>query len=134
MTEIESLIKRARRESLAFLTRRHFLKDCSLGLGAMALSGLLPGCSSPPDSSSVLNDLIDPLAPKSPHFPGKAKAAIYLHMAGAASAWGRFYYNAARFKGGGQACPQTFLDGRRFALIPGRPKILEAEADFKKGG
>src|SRR5258706_13899245 len=115
MTEIESLIKRARRESLAFLTRRHFLKDCSLGLGAMALSGLLPGCSSPPDSSSVLNDLIDPLAPKSPHFPGKAKAVIYLHMAGAPSQFELFYYKLELFNFDGKACLQTFLVGNAFA-------------------
>ncbi len=134
MTGIESLIKRAQRESLAFVTRRHFLKDCSLGLGAMALSGLLPGCSSPPDSSSVLNDLIDPLAPKSPHFPGKAKAVIYLHMAGAPSQLDLFDYKPDLFKLDGQACPQSFLDGKRFAFIRGVPKMLGPQAVFKQRG
>src|SRR5260221_11356980 len=117
MTGIESLIKRAQRESLAFVTRRHFLKDCSLGLGAIALSGLLPGCSSPPDSSSVLDDLIVPLAPKSPHFPGKAKAVIYLHKAWAPSQLVLFDYKPDCFKFDGQPCPQSFFVGNRIAFI-----------------
>ena len=126
MTEIENLIQRAQRESLEFITRRHFLKDCSLGVGAIALSTLLPGCSSPPDSSLGLIDLLNPLAPKAPHFPGKAKAVIYLHMAGAPSQLELFDYKPDLLKLDGEACPQSFLEGKRFAFIRGVPKMLAA--------
>ena len=134
MTEIENLVERARRESLEFITRRHFLKDCSLGLGAIALSGLLPGCGSPTDSSAGLTDLMNPLAPKAPHFPGKAKAVIYLHMAGAPSQLDLFDYKPDLFKLDGQACPQSFLEGKRFAFIRGVPKMLGPQAAFKQRG
>src|SRR5258708_2842763 len=132
MTEIENLVERARRESLRFITRRDFLKDCSLGLGAMALSGLLPRCGSPTDSSAGLADLMNPLAPKAPHFPGKAKAVIYLHMAGAPSQLDLFDYKPDLFKLDGQACPQSFLEGKRFAFIRAVPKMLGPQAAFKK--
>ena len=58
--DIEKLVQQAQRASLEEVTRRHFLRDCSLGLGAIALAGLLPGCSSK-TASTNLNDLINPL-------------------------------------------------------------------------
>lgn len=131
--DIQKLIQDAQRASLEEVTRRHFLKECSLGLGAIALASMLPGCSSPNASSSV-NDLINPLLPKAPHFPGRAKAVIYLHMAGAPSQLELFDYKPDLHKLNGQTCPQSLLVGKRFAFIRGVPKMLGPQAVFKQRG
>ena len=66
-------------ESPLAVTRRWFLKDCAVGLGALALHALAG------DSAGAATQSNDPLAPRSPHFPPKAKRVIYLFMAGAPS-------------------------------------------------
>jgi len=48
------------------VTRRHFLHDCGVGLGKIALAGLLTDALSPAALA------VDPLAPKRPHFPAKS--------------------------------------------------------------
>ena len=62
--------------------RRHFLQDCRVGLGRMALASLLLDAS-PRPSRAVTP--ANPLATKPPHFAPKAKRIIYLFMAGAPS-------------------------------------------------
>jgi hypothetical protein len=65
---------------LANSTRRHFLQSSGLGVGAMALSSILSdeGYAAPAPASETA----DPLAPRAPHFPAKAKRVVYLHMTG----------------------------------------------------
>jgi hypothetical protein len=68
-----------------FLTRRQFLNRVGLGLGALGLATMLdpsdlvaavaPGAPLP----------VNPLAPRAPHFPGKAKAVIHIFAQGAPS-------------------------------------------------
>ncbi len=67
------------------ITRRHFFRDCGYGVGKAALASLL--CANAHASGSP-----GPLAPKKPHFPGKAKAVIHLFMAGAPSQLELFDY------------------------------------------
>ncbi len=134
MADLEKLMQQARMASLEAVTRRHFLQECSLSLGAIALSSLLPGCSPKPQSTSAIDDLIDPLAPKAPHFSGKAKSVIYLHMAGAPSQLELFDYKPDLQKLDGQLCPQSLLDGKRFAFIRGVPKMMGPQAVFKQRG
>src|SRR5580765_4456524 len=73
-------------EMLRAVTRRHFFREAGLGIGATALSTLinqsLLGGQAPP--SPAIN-VANPLAPKPPQFPAKAKSIIYLFMAGAPS-------------------------------------------------
>ena len=72
--------------SAALSTRRLFLKQCGMGLGAAALGQLLGSCAPGGTTNpGVLYDPNNPMMPRSPHFPGKAKSVIYLHMAGAPS-------------------------------------------------
>ena len=66
-------------DALLARTRRHFFQDCAVGLGTMALAGLWN------EGRADLSKLPNPLAPKKPHFPAKAKAVIYLFMAGGPS-------------------------------------------------
>jgi hypothetical protein len=62
-----------------FLTRRELLCRSSLGLGFLGLAGVLAA-----DRAASASDL-HPLAPKQPHFPGKAKQVVHLFMNGGPS-------------------------------------------------
>lgn len=86
-------------------TRRLFLKQCSMGLGALAMSPLINACSNQKNpASGTLFDAANPLHPKTPHLPGKAKSVIYLHMAGAPSQLELFDYKPELKKLDGQLC------------------------------
>jgi hypothetical protein len=67
------------------VSRRHFLQECGIGVGKIALASLLTGTLT---SRSAAN----PLAPKAPHIAPKAKRVIHLFMAGAPSQLDLFDY------------------------------------------
>src|SRR6478609_6741089 len=93
-------------QQLQHLTRRHFLQQSQAGLGAIALSSLLArdgGAATPASLSSVVN----PLAPKQPHFPAKAKQVIYLHMTGSPPNLDLWDYKPELVQRDGQDCPET---------------------------
>jgi hypothetical protein len=113
------------------ITRRHFLKECGLGFGTLAF-GALWGCSS--GGNKNLLNTANPLQPKAPPFPAKAKSVIYLHMAGAPSQLELFDYKPALQKLDGQDCPASLLEGKKFAFIRGVPKMLGPQAKFKQHG
>jgi Protein of unknown function (DUF1501) len=119
-------------------TRRLFLKTCTMGLGAAAMGGFLSACGGNTGSASkapqILFDPNNPLTPRPPHFAGKAKAVIYLHMAGAPSQLDLFDYKPALHKLDGQLCPESLLAGKRFAFIRGVPKLLGPQANFQQRG
>ena len=132
---IESIQQQASQEALRFITRRHFLNQCTTGLGAMALGSFLGGCGSSPEQHvASLFDAQNPLAPKAPHFPGKVRSIIYLHMAGAPSQLELFDYKPALQKLDGQDCPQSLLEGKKFAFIRGVPKMMGPQAAFAQHG
>lgn len=114
-------------EQVALQTRRHFLRNCQLGLGAMGLSSLL-GERAGADSA------IDPLAPKQPHFEPKAKRVIYLHLTGSPPHLDLYDYKPELVKLDGQPCPETFLKGKRFAFTSGTPKLLGTPRKFAQYG
>ena len=60
------------------LARRWFFQECGIGLGAMALGQLL-GLTA--QAASDKQNAFNPLAPKPPHYPAKAKRVIFLFMA-----------------------------------------------------
>src|SRR5687767_4472015 len=97
-------------ERLQAVTRRHFLTDASLGLGSVALASLLGG------AGRVAAAPENPLAPRPPHFPAKAKRVIYLHMSGGPPHLDLLDYKPELVKRDGQSCPDSFLKGRRFAF------------------
>lgn len=131
----QKIIEEAHHAALHFYTRRHFLRESAMGLGALALGSLI-GCRSRAlvSYSNILFDPAHPLAPKLPPFPGKAKAIIYLHMAGAPSQLELFDYKPALMKLDGQDCPASLLEGKRFAFIRGVPKMLGPQAKFSQHG
>ncbi len=69
-----------------FLTRRQFLNRVGLGLGALGAATFLgPTDLFGATASTGLAHTGNPLAPKLPHFPGKAKAIIHIFAQGAPS-------------------------------------------------
>ena len=130
----QRLLREAEARSLRQLTRRHFLQDSAMGIGALALGALLPGCFRAEDSTAIAFDPANPLAPKLPMFPARAKSVIYLHMAGAPSQLELFDYKPDLQKLNGQDCPDSLLKGKRFAFIRGIPKMLGPQANFAQRG
>ncbi|HEY5825638.1 MAG TPA: DUF1501 domain-containing protein, partial [Cyclobacteriaceae bacterium] len=120
------------KEQLEQVTRRHFLQECTAGLGMLAL-GSLWGCDSSSKNNTLINSL-NPLAARAPHFPAKAKSIIYLHMAGAPSQLELFDYKPELQKLDGIDCPPSLLEGKKFAFIRGVPKMLGPKANFKQRG
>src|SRR5262245_14197539 len=110
------------------VTRRHFLKTGSLGLGGLALSLLME------DRATAQPQVVNPLAPRRPHFAPKAKSVIYLHMAGSPPHLDLFDYKPELVRRNGQDCPQEFLRGRRFAFTSGVPKLLGTPRTYRQHG
>src|SRR5262245_7226736 len=74
-------------------TRREFLWETGAGFGAAALTGLLSADGFFNKASAAEGTkFVNPLAPKKPHFPGKAKAVIFLFMYGGPSHMETFDY------------------------------------------
>ena len=131
----ERLIKEANEAQVRQHTRRHFLKDCAMGFGGLALGSLLQACGSSVNNNyQIAYDPAHPLAPKLPMFPARAKNVIYLHMAGAPSQLELFDYKPELMKLDGQLCPPSLVEGKRFAFIRGIPKMLGPQAKFAQHG
>ncbi len=112
-------------------TRRHFFKNCSLGLGSMYLAS--QGLGSARGETSE-QDVVNPLAAKPAQIAAKADAVIYIHLAGSPPTLDLFDYKPELVKRTGQECPQEFLKGRRFAFTSGVPKLLGTPRKFEKVG
>ncbi len=121
----------ARTHDLRAQTRRHFFEQAGFGIGIAALTNLLGSSlfGAEPASKST-----NPLAPKSPMFPAKAKSVIYLFMAGAPSQLDLLDYKPALQKYDGQNVPAELTKGERFAFIKGAPKLLGSPYEFKRCG
>lgn len=122
-------------ERLELQTRRHFLKQSQLGLGAMALSSLLArDLPAAPDAVAPAGGEINPLAPKPPHFAAKAKRVIYLHLTGSPPHLDLYDYKPELVKFDGQPCPEIYTKGKRFAFTTGTPKLLGTPRKFAQQG
>ncbi|MEO8712122.1 MAG: DUF1501 domain-containing protein, partial [Parafilimonas sp.] len=130
----QRLINEANETHIRYNTRRHFLKECAMGFGGLALGSLLQACNSSTGGYNIAYDPAHPLAPKLPMFPARAKNVIYLHMAGAPSQLELFDYKPELMKLDGQLCPPSLVEGKRFAFIRGIPKMLGPQAKFAQYG
>jgi hypothetical protein len=117
---------------LLLQTRRHFFKDCAVGLGSLALASLLS------DGKAAADSFPNPLAPRKPHFPPRAKAVIYLFMAGGPSQLELFDYKPELARLDGQPIPESFIKGKRFAFMDTftkeHPKCLGSRRRFARHG
>jgi len=105
------------------LARRHFLKGCGLGLGAMALDSML-GTSMQVEAQTV----------KKPHFAPKAKRVIYLFQAGAPSQLDLFDYKPSLEKYNGKPVPQSLVKDINYAFIKQDAGLYASELKFARHG
>src|SRR5438128_708459 len=111
------------------VTRRWFFEQCGVGLGAIALGQLFRqnGWAAPAA-------LANPLAPKQPHFPPKAKRVIFLFMAGAPSHLELFDNKPELAKWNGKVPPAELTKGYRAAFINPNATLLGPKFKFAKHG
>jgi hypothetical protein len=112
-----------------YLSRRWFLRDCGVALGSIAASSLLAS-----DRASAASALENPLAPRKPHYPPKAKRVIYMFQAGAPSHLELFDYKPELAKRNGQLPPPELLKGYRAAFINPNSALLGPKFAFAKHG
>jgi hypothetical protein len=115
---------------LASQTRRHFLRDGSLGLGAISLAGLL--ASERPASAAP--DALDPFAPRPAHFAAKVKNVIFLSMSGGPPHLDLFDHKPELLRRDGQDCPASLTAGKPFAFTGGTPKLQGSPQKFRQHG
>src|SRR3954469_16589524 len=119
-------------EQLQQITRRNFLRRTGqFSLGAIALAALGS------DKNATAANVINPLAPRKPHFQPKVKRIIYLHMSGGPPHLDLFDYKPELVKWNDKPCPDEFVKGRQFAFTSGVPKLMGTPrtfAQYGKGG
>jgi hypothetical protein len=94
-------------------TRREFLWETGAGFGALGLAGML---NSDPllanEAPKGLTKFVNPMAPKKPMYPAKAKAVIFLFMYGGPSHVDTFDHKPELYKLDGKTIPvKTFGRG-----------------------
>ena len=87
-------------------TRRHFFRECGIGIGSMALASLLGRQGRTAAPARPIR------SPAPPHFPPKAKSVIYLFMAGGPSQLELFDHKPKLQKLDGQPIPESFVAGQ----------------------
>jgi hypothetical protein len=110
------------------VTRRTFLHEGAAGLGALALASLLA------DEVRADPTRRDPLAPRRPPQPARAKAVIVVHLSGAPPHLDLFDYKPELVKRNDQPIPESFVKGKRFAFTSGIPKLLGTPHRFRQYG
>jgi hypothetical protein len=122
--------------ALAGLTRRHFFSRCGVGLGSIALASLLDRSVARAGTGNVSG--AHPLAPKATHFRPRAKNVIYLFMAGGPSQLELFDHKPRLNALNGQAIPDSYLQGKRFAFMDSsfknRSTLLGSKRSFRQHG
>lgn len=113
-----------RSNELVESTRRHFFADCRVGVGAIALAGLLQQEA----------QAATPLAPRPTHFAPRAKRVIHLFMAGGPSQFELFDHKPKLQEYNGKVVPEEVTRGKRFAFIKGDAKLLGTRRKFSKHG
>ena len=113
------------------LARRQFLQRCGVGLGAMALGSLLArdgvaGAESPVPRTTM--------TPRAGHHAPRARAVIFLFMAGGPSQLDLFCDKPKLRQLHGQSPPQSYLEGKRFAFLKGTEKLLGSSRKFERYG
>ena len=129
---MDSLLQEFRHREAQYNSRRHFLQRGALGLGGLALGGLL-GCGADTGAKTATT-AAEKAMETALHYAPRAKRVIYLHMAGAPSQLELFDYKPELQKLDGQPCPPSLLAGKRFAFIQGTPMMLGPQATFKQHG
>ncbi|MGN6134316.1 MAG: DUF1501 domain-containing protein [Aureliella sp.] len=119
------------------MARRHFLHSAGYGVGMAALAQLLANDSQLQGAAPAGNSLADsdPLAPKPPHFPARAKACIFIFLEGGPSQIDLWDPKPKLNQLSGQPLPESFTKQVRFAFIKKETAVLQgSERKFTPHG
>src|SRR5262245_48696931 len=105
-------------------TRREVLRNGRCGFGGLALASLL---------HEEKAQGADPLAPRAPHLPGKARAVIFLFMAGGPSHIETFDPKPLLNRLSGQPRPAEFGEAK-YQFIPRDARLLGTRRTFRQSG
>jgi hypothetical protein len=120
-------------QHLLSITRRHFFRECGVGVGKIALASLLTGpfarraFAAPTAATSVM-------IPRPPHYAPKARAVIHLFMAGAPSHLDLFDPKPDLAKLEGKPLPPSVIGGQRYAFIRPDANVLGPRFKFRQFG
>jgi len=120
-------------------TRRHFFRDCGVGVGKIALASLLmEGLGGRPRAlagdAAATPIPSDPLAPRAPHFAPRAKRVIFLFMAGAPSQLDLFDHKPDLTRHDGQPIPADVVKDQRYAFIRPDASLMSSRYRFARHG
>ena len=106
------------------LSRRHLLQSTSCGFGMLALAGMLESLGLRGNAAEGASEKANPLLPRQPHFPARAKRVIFMFMQGAPS-----HVDTFDFK------PQLEKDdGKTAGTGKGNRKLLKSPFAFNPAG
>ncbi len=95
------------------VTRREMLCRCGMGLGSLGLASLMASVGLLPSHSQAATSSLNPMAPKAPHFPPRAKHVIHIFLNGGASHVDTFDPKPALQKYAGKTLPTGNLRTER---------------------
>lgn len=116
-------------DGLKAMTRRHFFRDCGVGLGKIALASMLCG-----GSKSLASLPSASQTPGLPHFTPRAKHVIYLFMSGAPSQLDLFDYKPVLARHDGQPIPEDIVKDQRYAFIQRDAALMGSRFAFARHG
>jgi hypothetical protein len=119
----------ARSRLLKQTTRRHFFQNCGIGIGAIALGALLR--ESDPSGRALARS--SPTSQEVHHTP-RAKAVIFLFMAGGPSQLDLFVDKPVLRQFHGTLPPKEYMEGKRFAFLKGTETLLASPRSFAAYG
>ena len=122
----------ATRAFLQAVTRRHFFAQSGFGIGSLALLSLC--LLEERLFAAEATTSSDPLAVRPPQFAPRARNVIFLFMAGAPSQIDLLDPKPKLQQHDGQAIPEEFVEGERFAFIKGTPLLLGSPYAFERVG
>ena len=106
-------------------SRREMLKRCALGFGGVAFSAL--------NAENASGAVINPLSPKSPHYPARVRNVIFLYMDGGPSQVDTFDYKPALEKYHGED-PRKAIGKLAPTQFDNIGKVLKPQWEFKQRG
>ncbi len=95
----------------AFLTRREFLSKCGMGMGALSLAAMFGDTSLLLPSAHAEN--VNPLSPRTPQFPGRAKRVVHFFLNGGPSHVDTFDPKPLLAKYSGKPLPGEYIKTER---------------------
>jgi uncharacterized protein (DUF1501 family) len=120
------------------MSRREMLRRAGLGFGSWALLDLLGrdifGATQPASGDAASTKILNPLAPKPPHFAAKAKSVIFLFMQGGPSHIDTFDPKPLLAKLHGQPLPPSATEGLQLRFTKMDALIHGCKLNFSQCG